>query len=125
MAVHEFALRFLGLQAWVLSPSRVGLVGLNKEGLVSLPGYVSIYLASLALGEQILRLTVRSPTRNGEGHASKAAEVHFEKRRTELVLELFSDAVVLWLGLWGLQIAGVEVSRRLVSVIDDSQNQKS
>ena len=98
---------------------------MNKEGLVSLPGYVSIYLAGLALGEQILRLTVRFPTRNGEGHTSKASEVHFEKRRTELVLELFSDAVVLWLGLWGLRTAGVEISRRLVSVIDDSQNQKS
>lgn len=36
--VHEVALRKLGLIGWIMSNERVGLLGMNKEGLVSLAG---------------------------------------------------------------------------------------
>jgi phosphatidylinositol glycan class W len=36
--VHELCLNKAGLLEWVLSDDRDGLVAMNKEGLVSLPG---------------------------------------------------------------------------------------
>lgn len=36
--VHDISLHKAGLLSWVLSSARVGLIGMNKEGLVSLPG---------------------------------------------------------------------------------------
>jgi hypothetical protein len=38
LPVHEISLHKAGLLSWVLSSARVGLIGQNKEGLVSLPG---------------------------------------------------------------------------------------
>ena len=38
MTVHELCLHKAGLLTWVLSSARVGLTGMNKEGLVSMPG---------------------------------------------------------------------------------------
>jgi hypothetical protein len=35
---HELCLNKAGLLNWVLSSDRVGLLGMNKEGIVSLPG---------------------------------------------------------------------------------------
>jgi hypothetical protein len=38
LPVHEISLHKAGLLSWVLSTARIGLIGQNKEGLVSLPG---------------------------------------------------------------------------------------
>lgn len=35
----------MGLQDWVMSPDRTGLLGMNKEGIVSLSGGSHYYLA--------------------------------------------------------------------------------
>jgi hypothetical protein len=42
MTVHEVSLHKAGLLSWVLSGARVGLIGMNKEGLVSLPGKLNL-----------------------------------------------------------------------------------
>ncbi|EIW72255.1 hypothetical protein TREMEDRAFT_58415 [Tremella mesenterica DSM 1558] len=55
--VHQLSLHYAGIQTWVLSPLRNNLLSQNKEGLVSLPGYLSIYLLGLAAGEHILRFS--------------------------------------------------------------------
>lgn len=38
VSAHEAALNRTGLLGWVLSEARIGLIGMNKEGIVSLPG---------------------------------------------------------------------------------------
>ncbi|WVQ67073.1 uncharacterized protein L199_005266 [Kwoniella botswanensis] len=100
--IHQVILTKFSLQSFLLSPSRPGLLGQNKEGLSSLPGYISIYLLGLSIGEHIQRLSAPPPsltgvTENVDDHIKR----HYDKRRTELILELFGYAVVYWMSLCG------------------------
>ena len=56
MTVHELCLHKAGLLTWVLSSARVGLIEMNKEGLVSLPGKSNCQLPLCVL---LPRLTFR------------------------------------------------------------------
>ncbi|GAA5990615.1 hypothetical protein JCM10908_003156 [Rhodotorula pacifica] len=47
---HQILLSLTTLQRWALTAERTSLLSQNKEGLVSLPGYLSIYLLGLATG---------------------------------------------------------------------------
>ncbi|GAA5867727.1 hypothetical protein JCM3774_003393 [Rhodotorula dairenensis] len=48
--VHQLLLSLTPLQTWGLTAERTGLLSQNKEGLVSIPGYLSIYLVGVATG---------------------------------------------------------------------------
>ncbi|POY76079.1 hypothetical protein BMF94_0802 [Rhodotorula taiwanensis] len=48
--VNQTLLTLTPLQRWALTAERTGLISQNKEGLVSLPGYLAIYLLGLATG---------------------------------------------------------------------------
>lgn len=49
-AFYEGALRFAGLEQLILSDSRNGLLEMNKEGLVAVAPYLSIFLISTEVG---------------------------------------------------------------------------
>lgn len=54
LAMHEYALSTKGLKEWVLSDEpRDDLMSANREGWVSIPGYVGLYLVGVALGRLI------------------------------------------------------------------------
>ncbi|KAK4685828.1 glucosaminylphosphatidylinositol acyltransferase, partial [Tremellales sp. Uapishka_1] len=110
-AVHQGLLKNTRLQGWVLSEARIGLVGMNKEGLVSLPGYLAIFLLGLSTGGHILRSA--SPVRSGPKSDASQTQSHYEKRRVELALVLFSYSIAWWGGLGVCRLLGGEVSRRL------------
>ncbi|ORY26719.1 GWT1-domain-containing protein [Naematelia encephala] len=110
---HQLALRNFGLQSWVLSPMRDGILGANKEGIVSLPGYLAIYFLGLATGEHVARAASVNPA--AKNQTREDARRHFEKRRTELGLELFGYAFGWWVVLFGIRTAGGEISRRLAN----------
>ena len=56
LAVHYVLLEFAGLRAYVVDPSgeRESFIGGNREGIASLLGYASIYLAGLATGRAMI-----------------------------------------------------------------------
>ncbi|KAK0161009.1 hypothetical protein PV327_009529 [Microctonus hyperodae] len=54
LSMHEYALSTNGLKEWVLGNSpRNDFVSANREGLVSVPGYVGLYFIGIALGRII------------------------------------------------------------------------
>ncbi|KAG7826613.1 hypothetical protein KL920_005391 [Ogataea angusta] len=61
LLVYETVLTRFGFVEYILNSQREGLVGMNKEGLFSLAGYLAIYLNGMSLGYTILPLF---PTRN-------------------------------------------------------------
>ncbi|WRT70318.1 uncharacterized protein IL334_007316 [Kwoniella shivajii] len=118
--VHQIILSYCGLESFLLSASRPGLLGLNKEGISSLPGYISIYLLGLATGEHISRLSSPLPPREITGGVTESPEDHikrhYEKRRTELILELFGYTIAWWTALGiGLYFNLGQVSRRFAN----------
>ncbi|ESW99376.1 Protein involved in the inositol acylation of glucosaminyl phosphatidylinositol (GlcN-PI) [Ogataea parapolymorpha DL-1] len=56
MLLYEVVLTKLGLLEYILNSQREGLIGMNKEGLFSLAGYLAIYLNGISLGYTILPL---------------------------------------------------------------------
>ncbi|WWD19548.1 hypothetical protein CI109_104009 [Kwoniella shandongensis] len=114
--LQQILLTLFNLQPFLLSPSRPNILAANKEGISSLPGYLTIFLIGVETGEHVLRLTEPPPhktvvTLSAEEHARS----HYEKRRTELVLELFGYGVAWWCALGGSRLVGGEVSRRLAN----------
>jgi phosphatidylinositol glycan class W len=95
------------LQSYVLSEAREGLVGMNKEGLVSFPGYLSIYFIGISTGQHIL------PALRTRVRSSITSEA---RRQAELALVLFGYAVAWWVVVLAVLGAGGQVSRRMVSL---------
>nr|ODN94123.1 GPI-anchored wall transfer protein 1 [Cryptococcus depauperatus CBS 7841] len=111
---HQAFLHFY--QGLILSPSRPNLLMANKEGLSSLPGYLSIFLLGLSTGEHILSLT--GPPRGRKvilESEEEQEEFHQERKMVELAMELASYSIGWWilLGSWKLLVG--DVSRRLAN----------
>lgn len=116
--IQQFALTKLGLESWIMSPSRIGLIGMNKEGIVSLPGYLAIYALGLGIGQHILKNPFEGPTEE-HAHVTTSKEEYrhmkVDKRRSECAMELFGYSVAWWVLLFALRMAEYQVSRRMVS----------
>ncbi|XP_058802592.1 uncharacterized protein LOC131670741 [Phymastichus coffea] len=54
LVMHEYGLSTQGLKEWVMSDEpRNNFISANREGWVSIPGYVGLYLLGIALGRLI------------------------------------------------------------------------
>ncbi|KZT26017.1 GWT1-domain-containing protein, partial [Neolentinus lepideus HHB14362 ss-1] len=129
---HQLMLSWTGLQNFVLSAPRTNIVSANKEGIVSLFGYLSIHLLGLSAGTIILPPSPNYFRRQQQAHATRRRKdsnadayqpnkprksvIHREDDRT--ATELISYAVVWWslmlITSWAK--VGGGVSRRLVNL---------
>lgn len=118
--LYQIILSTSGLQTFLLSPARPGLLGENKEGVASLPGYLAIFLLGLGVGEHVLRSnTPKSGYESDEDEDAERISERAAKRNTELALELAGYAAASWTALGFAYLLGLGVSRRFVSYVQD------
>ncbi|KAI0816924.1 GWT1-domain-containing protein [Trametes gibbosa] len=140
---HQLALSMGGIQGFVLDAPRAGIIAANKEGIVSVTGYLAVHLLGLSTGTLVLAPTPsyfrrrqqqltrpetmprrpRTPSSDSDSDDDTTASTTVtasEQRREndKTATELCSYAVLWWvlLGLLKLFDVGGGVSRRLVNV---------
>ncbi|KIM82775.1 hypothetical protein PILCRDRAFT_820061 [Piloderma croceum F 1598] len=142
--IHQIALSFFELEQYVLISSRTNLISANKEGIVSLTGYLAIHLLGLSTGTILLpptpsyfrrRQRAPLPQKNANvdtdtDNDSDSDDVNHkvfpksqgktgpQRQNDKTAIELCSYAVVWWV-LMGLSQAlgiGKGVSRRMVNL---------
>lgn len=114
--MHQTALDYTALQSYVLDSARTSsIISQNKEGLVSLPGYLSIYLLGLATG---LYTLPPYPGYYKRLHSSKKSAGKDESERPGKLIFVLASWGIVWSAAFGtLYAAGWNVSRRLVSLL--------
>ncbi|PBK80196.1 GWT1-domain-containing protein [Armillaria gallica] len=127
---QQLGLSVFGLQDVVLSAPRVGILSANKEGIVSLMGYLAVHLLGLSTGTMILpsspsyfRRFQRQFNKTGKlslGGGEKYKDSYRSRQNDKTATELWAYSMLWWasLGLTRLlQIDGKEgVSRRVVNL---------
>ncbi|THH17244.1 hypothetical protein EW146_g3541 [Bondarzewia mesenterica] len=134
VALAQQLLLSLGLGSYVLYSPRTNLISANKEGIVSLTGYLAIHLLGLSTGTILLppspsyfrhrqralshtkRRVSNAGAANGEPPVKTQMPVLRENDKT--ATELISYAVIWWalLGACTLLKIGGGVSRRMVNL---------
>ncbi|KAL1409940.1 Glucosaminyl phosphatidylinositol (GlcN-PI) nositol acylation protein [Vanrija albida] len=117
-AVQQLVLSNTGLQAFLLSAARPGLLGENKEGIASMPGYGAIFLLGLSAGDKVLRVSVPPKADDDGAHRldSRQLAERATKRKTQLAFELVSYATISWAALALSYVLGIKVSRRFANL---------
>ncbi|KAF8259747.1 GWT1-domain-containing protein [Lactarius quietus] len=124
---HQLSLS-AGLTSYVLDAPRQTLISANKEGLVSLTGYLAIHLLGLSTGTLVVpyspsyfrRWQAAARKRRNSDALGRRVSLSMQHRENDkTATELFSYAVIYWT-LFGLSryfhIGGPDVSRRLVNL---------
>ncbi|KAH8103095.1 GWT1-domain-containing protein [Cristinia sonorae] len=137
---HQIALSSGGLTSYVLNAPRVTLISQNKEGLISLTGYLAIHLLGMSTGtlllppspsvfrhqrDELLASTStahrpQGPNTDVDGRSRRGSVIMPKNKREndKTAIELVSWAVVWWV-LLGVEKAfgmGGGISRRLVNL---------
>lgn len=125
--LHQLALSFTPLQHYALNAARTDWLSMNREGIISLPGYLAIHLLGLATGLLVIPSSpsyfrrMRKQLRlNAENSESARPLPKFDSPRDngKTATELFSYSVVWWtlVGLIVLARGNQAVSRRLANL---------
>ncbi|KAG6380285.1 GWT1-domain-containing protein [Boletus reticuloceps] len=120
--LHQFALSFMGLEAFLLKAPRSNIIYANKEGLISLLGYLSLHIMGLSLGTIILppspsffRKQQRILLEGGNSEHLTKLDPSVPRQNAKITIELFSYALVWWT-LLALVQHGLQVSRRMANL---------
>ncbi|KAG6901871.1 hypothetical protein C0995_007097 [Termitomyces sp. Mi166 len=127
-SAHQLTLTSFGMHDFVLHAPRIGIISANKEGFVSLAGYLALHLFGLSAGTIILppspKYFSRALKRQGRSRRnSDAQDIHntlsAPRENDHIAMELFSYTFVWWTLFYVLKFFGVGgegVSRRMVNV---------
>ncbi|KAH9903179.1 GWT1-domain-containing protein [Cubamyces lactineus] len=143
---HQLALSVGGLQHFVLEAPRVGVISANKEGIVSVTGYLAVHLLGLSTGTLVLAPTPsyfkrrrqqlarpptapprpRTPSSDSDSDddvpdapvPSPAPVLEQRRENDKTATELCSYAVLWWVFLGALKLFGIGggISRRMVNI---------
>ncbi|KAL8291730.1 hypothetical protein RQP46_001988 [Phenoliferia psychrophenolica] len=126
--VHQLFLD-QSLQYWALTAERTTFLTRNREGIVSLPGYLSIYLLGTATGLYVLppdpyffdRLqALRSTSTTQSAEKQRVKELKMAKAwksKPGKLASVLGSYAALWWGLYAiLKLTGWVVSRRLANL---------
>lgn len=128
---HQVALSVAGWREFVLFAPRTDLLSANKEGIVSLFGYLALHLLGLSTGTMILppspsyfrrqqleTLKVRS-RRDSNAGLTETSGTNIRREDDKTATELAAYAILWWtfLGLSSFLDSVAGVSRRLVSLV--------
>ncbi|PWN39040.1 hypothetical protein IE81DRAFT_369404 [Ceraceosorus guamensis] len=110
---YEILLRLTSLQSYALAPGpRTSLFSANKEGVVSLAGYLALYLIGLDVGHYVLPLDPY--------YAYRRASASRNKPKYEKLCEVLASLSLLFWMAYGLLAlvspAGRVASRRLANL---------
>ncbi|KAJ6625123.1 GWT1-domain-containing protein [Mycena sp. CBHHK59/15] len=116
--LQQFALSTLGLKQYVRTAPRTNFVSANKEGIVSLAGYLSIHLLGLSTGTLMLP---PSPGffRRLKARRASPTDLSAPRQNDKTAMELTSYAAVWWALLGLASLIGVDegVSRQMVNLM--------
>jgi phosphatidylinositol glycan class W len=120
--LHQFALSSGGMKDFLLNAPRSNIISANKEGLLSLLGYVSIHILGLSLGTVILppspsffRKQQQQLLDGPSSYRSSKFDPSAPRQNAKIVIELLSYSVVWWMLLAFVRL-GLEVSRRMANI---------
>lgn len=87
LGMHEYIMSTKGLKTWVLRDGpRVDFFSANREGLVSVPGYVGLYFIGVAVGRLIHSTYQNSHTKLNMNISVKLYGLEFEASYNESML---------------------------------------
>jgi phosphatidylinositol glycan class W len=120
--LHQFVLSSGGMRDFLLNASRSNIIFANKEGLLSLLGYVSIHVLGLSLGTVILppspsffRKQQQQFLDGPSPHRPSKLDPSAPRQNAKIIIELMSYSVVWWMLLAFVRL-GLEVSRRMANI---------
>ncbi|KAG6336647.1 hypothetical protein ID866_2428 [Astraeus odoratus] len=118
--LHEFLLSFAGFKNFLLDTPRTNIISANKEGLISLLGYVSIHIMGLSIGMTVLP-PKPSYFRKREAYITdgKKDKTNWDltapRQTTKIAAELSAYAIVWWVLLAFIRLR-LDVSRRMANL---------
>jgi phosphatidylinositol glycan class W len=113
LSMHEYLLSGRGLIAYVHSePARTDLLTANKEGLLSLPGYVALHLLSICAGHVVATMASQARDRapQDQVESERADKPVLEQSQWRMLACMALLSACLW---WAHRaLAGHGISRR-------------
>jgi len=114
--MHEYTMSTKGLKTWVLQDGpRDDFFSANREGLISVPGYVGLYFVGVAIGRLIHSTYQNSHTRSNMSISVKLYGFEFGLRYNESMLLCIKLALISVQTCIATLFCDFKISRRLAN----------